>query len=299
MTAELDGEPIAVGGDVITAIDGKRVRTSQDVAAAVTGRRAGDRVKVELLRDGKKRTVEVRLDQRPASGLGAAAALAQLRSGRGRRAPLQDLRPHRRSTTRGWPSRSAPGRSGSSSGRARERRCEPAEAQRIARTLRRQAEVCGVFVNAPLDEVAGLADGIGLTMVQLHGDEGPAYCAEVARRTGAKVMKAVRVRTGADVEASRASTPTSTCSTRSTPSAGGGTGESFDWTLAARRRTPRAARPQRRADARRTSSRRSARSGRSPSTWPAAPRRRPGSRIPSELRAFAAAVRSTAAEPVA
>ena len=67
VTAELDGEPIAVGGDVITAIDGKRVRTSQDVAAAVTGRRAGDRVKVELLRDGKKRTVEVRLDRRPAS----------------------------------------------------------------------------------------------------------------------------------------------------------------------------------------------------------------------------------------
>ena len=67
VSAELDGEPIAIGGDIITAIDGKRVRTSQDVADAVTGRRAGDRVKVELLRDGKKRTVDVRLDRRPAS----------------------------------------------------------------------------------------------------------------------------------------------------------------------------------------------------------------------------------------
>jgi serine protease Do len=67
VSAELDGEPIAIGGDIITAIDGKRVRTSQDVADAVTGRRAGDRVKVELLRDGKKRTVEVRLARRPAS----------------------------------------------------------------------------------------------------------------------------------------------------------------------------------------------------------------------------------------
>jgi S1-C subfamily serine protease len=67
VTAELDGEPIAIGGDVITAIDGERVSTSQDVAAAVTGKRAGDRVKVELLRDGKKRTVDVRLDRRPAS----------------------------------------------------------------------------------------------------------------------------------------------------------------------------------------------------------------------------------------
>ena len=67
VSAELDGDPIAIGGDIITAIDGKPVRTSQDVAAAVTGRRAGDRAKVELLRDGKKRTVEVRLERRPAS----------------------------------------------------------------------------------------------------------------------------------------------------------------------------------------------------------------------------------------
>ena len=36
-------------------------------------------------------------------------------------------------------------------------------------------------------------------MVQLHGDEGPAYCREVARRTGAKVMKAVRVRDAAQL----------------------------------------------------------------------------------------------------
>jgi S1-C subfamily serine protease len=67
VSAELDGEPIAIGGDIITAIDGKRMRTSQDVAAAVTRKQAGDRVKVELLRDGKKRTVDVRLDRRPVS----------------------------------------------------------------------------------------------------------------------------------------------------------------------------------------------------------------------------------------
>ena len=45
------------------------------------------------------------------------------------------------------------------------------------------------------------ADGVGLTMIQLHGDEGPAYCAEAARRTGCKVIKAARVRSGADVQA--------------------------------------------------------------------------------------------------
>ena len=81
------------------------------------------------------------------------------------------------------------------------RRCPLPAAERIAATLRRQVEICGVFVNAPLDEVAAVADGVGLTMVQLHGDEGPAYCAEAARRTGCKVMKAVRVRSRADIQA--------------------------------------------------------------------------------------------------
>ena len=38
-------------------------------------------------------------------------------------------------------------------------------------------------------------------MLQLHGDEGPSFCAEAARRTGCKVIKAVRVRSGADIQA--------------------------------------------------------------------------------------------------
>src|SRR5436190_599215 len=79
------------------------------------------------------------------------------------------------------------------------RSCRTAEAEAITASLRRRTELCGVFVNATLDRVAGLADRLGLTMVQLHGDEGPAYCAEVARRTGCRVAKAVRVRSLADM----------------------------------------------------------------------------------------------------
>ena len=63
-----------------------------------------------------------------------------------------------------------------------------------------------------------MVDGIGLTMVQLHGDEGPAFCEEVARRTGAKVIKAAAVR-GKRRHPRRCepSTPTSTCSTPTAP----------------------------------------------------------------------------------
>jgi phosphoribosylanthranilate isomerase len=81
------------------------------------------------------------------------------------------------------------------------RRCRPAEADRIATVLRRRVELTGVFVNAPLDQVARLHDRIGFTLLQLHGDEGPAYCAEAHRRTGARVIKAHAVRDRGDVQA--------------------------------------------------------------------------------------------------
>ena len=117
------------------------------------------------------------------------------------------------------------------------RRCPLPAAERIAATLRRRVEICGVFVNAPLDEVTATADGVGLTMVQLHGDEGPAYCAEVARRTGAKVMKAARVRTGADVAAIERFHTDFHLLDAHQPGRYGGTGETFDWELVRRRRT--------------------------------------------------------------
>ena len=117
------------------------------------------------------------------------------------------------------------------------RRVELPAAERISATLRRQAEICGVFVNAPLDEVTDTIDATGLTMAQLHGDEGPAFCAEVARRTGAKVMKAARVRTGADIAALERFHTDFHLLDAHQPGRWGGTGETFDWELAAQRRS--------------------------------------------------------------
>jgi phosphoribosylanthranilate isomerase len=117
------------------------------------------------------------------------------------------------------------------------RRCDPAVALRISRALRRRAEVTGVFVNAPLADVTELADALGLTIVQLHGNEGPAFCGEVARRTGAKVMKAVRVRSGADIAALEAFHTDLHMLDAHRPGLRGGTGETFDWELVATRRS--------------------------------------------------------------
>ena len=113
------------------------------------------------------------------------------------------------------------------------RACSIDEATAIAAALKRRTELAGVFVDAHLDEVAQTAEALDLTLVQLHGDEGPAYCAEVARRTGAKVIKAARVRDRADVRALHAFAATDFHLLDSyVPGQAGGTGETFAWELA-------------------------------------------------------------------
>lgn len=110
--------------------------------------------------------------------------------------------------------------------------CTPAAAEEIGAALRRQVELAGVFVNATLDEVVELADRASLSLVQLHGDEGPLYCAEVERRTGAKVIKAARVRHSADVRDLRPFHTEFHLLDAYSDAAPGGTGERFDWSLA-------------------------------------------------------------------
>jgi phosphoribosylanthranilate isomerase len=118
-----------------------------------------------------------------------------------------------------------------------ERRCEVDVAEEIGSELQRKVERVGVFVNAALDEVAALSDVCNLSMVQLHGDEGPAYCSEVARRTGAKVMKAVRARDKASVRALLAYRDRVDFHMIDAyvPGRPGGTGETFAWELAQER----------------------------------------------------------------
>jgi phosphoribosylanthranilate isomerase len=118
------------------------------------------------------------------------------------------------------------------------RRCEIGDAVEIASALKRRAEVAGVFVNATLDHVAQTADGVGLTMIQLHGDEGPAYCAEAARRTGCKVIKAARVRSRADVQALAPFHTDYHLLDSYTAGVPGGTGETFSWEIARAHRGP-------------------------------------------------------------
>ena len=65
--ATVDGNQVALGGDVITKFDGKAVDSMDDVVSAVDAHKPGDHVRVEILRDGKPQTLEVTLGSRPAT----------------------------------------------------------------------------------------------------------------------------------------------------------------------------------------------------------------------------------------
>ena len=62
------GQPqIAVGGDVILAVNGRRLNQTDDLADLVGALGAGDTVRLDLLRDGKRRTVKLELGRRAAA----------------------------------------------------------------------------------------------------------------------------------------------------------------------------------------------------------------------------------------
>lgn len=108
----------------------------------------------------------------------------------------------------------------------------------IGELVKRRIEVAGVFVNRELGEVAEIADACSLTILQLHGDEGPAYCEEIRRRTGAKIMKAARVRDAASLQALNAFRQVDFHLVDAYhPDLFGGTGETFDWQLMRARRS--------------------------------------------------------------
>lgn len=92
-------------------------------------------------------------------------------------------------------------------------------------------QLVGVFVNATLDEIAAAATASDLDLIQLHGDEPPALVGQITARTGLPVWKALAVRSPDDL-AALARWPVAAL-LLDAPSAGrGGSGHTFDWSLA-------------------------------------------------------------------
>ena len=68
--AELDGQKIMIGGDVIEKIDGRQMLTAAGVSGYVASKKAGEQIEIEYLKGGKeKKTVQVELGRRPQQDL--------------------------------------------------------------------------------------------------------------------------------------------------------------------------------------------------------------------------------------
>ena len=118
------------------------------------------------------------------------------------------------------------------------RAADPAVVAGIVAEHRRRVETVGVFVDPTLDEVAFAVQGIGLSAVQLHGDIGPSFCTEVARRTGAHVIKGFRIGSAADVQdTDRYRFVDFHLFDARVEGRAGGTGQTWDWSLVRRRRS--------------------------------------------------------------
>lgn len=104
------------------------------------------------------------------------------------------------------------------------RRITPEEARAMVDGLDRRPRVVGVFIDQSEEEVAQIAEYVGLDAVQLHGSEPPGF------RAPRPIIKALKVRDGAVPDVERWPDPILLDSW--SPDQRGGTGRTWDWTAA-------------------------------------------------------------------
>lgn len=109
-------------------------------------------------------------------------------------------------------------------------RClEPERARSIIDELPPFVTCVGLFVNEQRERIVQVAEHCGLDALQLHGDESPQDCCGLNRR----VIKALRVRDRQSLSAHGEFAVSALLLDAYVPGAYGGTGQAFDWSLAA------------------------------------------------------------------
>jgi phosphoribosylanthranilate isomerase len=124
------------------------------------------------------------------------------------------------------------------------RNLEPEAAARLARPARAGTRIVAVTVD-PGDELLDrIMAQLEPDLIQLHGSESPARTAEIGRRTGAGVIKALPVSEAADLEAACLYEPLVEhlmfdARPPKDSALPGGVGQAFDWSLMRGRRFAR------------------------------------------------------------
>lgn len=113
--------------------------------------------------------------------------------------------------------------------RGSKRFVEPRAARGIIEALPGGVGCVGVFVNEEPEALARAAEESGVGAVQLHGEESPDYCASL---TSLRVIKALRVGPGFTAESAAVYRTDSLLLDAYAEGTQGGTGRTFDWSLA-------------------------------------------------------------------
>ncbi|WP_276836967.1 phosphoribosylanthranilate isomerase [Megasphaera stantonii] len=109
------------------------------------------------------------------------------------------------------------------------RRVTDEQAAQLRKMLREDIPAVGVFVDDPIDHVAVLVRQGVIQLVQLHGAEDEAYIRELRRAVSVLVIQAFSVRSPEDIlDAGKSSADFILLD-----HGAGGTGQAFDWSLAA------------------------------------------------------------------
>ena len=106
---------------------------------------------------------------------------------------------------------------------------EPAVARVVIGSLSPLVTTIGVFVNEQPDRIMEIAHSLGLSAIQLHGDESPEFCEQLG---GLRLIKAIRVGQDFDLEEIRRYPVGMILLDSNIRGAYGGTGQRFDWRIA-------------------------------------------------------------------
>ena len=106
---------------------------------------------------------------------------------------------------------------------------EPHAAREVINGLSPIVCTVGVFVNEEANRIVDLASELGLSAVQLHGDESPEFC---GRLGSIKTIKAIRVGQDFDLSLIESYRVNMVLLDSSIEGTYGGTGRRFDWRIA-------------------------------------------------------------------
>ncbi|MFQ5345530.1 MAG: phosphoribosylanthranilate isomerase [Mariprofundus sp.] len=104
---------------------------------------------------------------------------------------------------------------------------EPSKAAAIIRQLPPFVSAVGLFVNPTQGFIAEVLQSVPLGVIQLHGDETPAFCSSQRRR----VLKAIPVSDPEDMKRAAGYNCPVLLDARAPAGVYGGTGRTFDWSL--------------------------------------------------------------------